>query len=223
MPNVTLDQLVVFDATGWRRKAVSDPSVAVWNPPEGGGVGLYYQAQPPDIPLAETRAELRRLERLALRGQGTGLIEHNVVFAGGGTAVHRITKMATDPTIQLARSGMTYVASLTFPFQRMSLEVRIQARESGPTGTREAAVLTRAMRDGRVTPAPPGGVIGGWFPIPADGLGPLDATLAESVEFDEEFPKHPLSRVRTLLRRVESTVHLDPILKSEVPFPLPSA
>jgi hypothetical protein len=42
--------------------------------------------------------------------------------------------------------------------------------------------------------------------------------LSESEEFDQMFPKHPLSRVRKYLKHIEETIKIDESLLKEPKF-----
>ena len=216
-----LADLVRLDTTGWDARQPREDRLA-WNLPEGGTIGLFIFTMPPQIPRVESVAEMRRLEREALNAEGTGLVEYYVEqLACGARALRSITKAASDPGIPLERSGLTYTGWITVPFERLSIVVKAQAREIGPTGVRESMVLNRALQEQRVTIVDAENVEG-WVPLPADGLGPLDASLADLPGFDEEFPGHPLTKVRAALARVEETLKIAESIMREAPFPLPT-
>ncbi len=219
---VRLDQLVRFDVAGWHLKPSDDPSVAIWMPPDGNGVGIYYFAMPPDLVVAATLVELAAAECEGLHPNGSGLVEIAVVGLRNSVALRKIIKTATDPTIALARSGLTYIASLTIPFRGFSFVIKTQAREVGPTSTRESAVLARELAAQRVRAAGPGN-LEGWIVAPEPGMPQLDANVSELAPHDELFPNHPLTKVRALIDHVQASLVLDDVVAGQPQFPLPRA
>jgi hypothetical protein len=104
---------------------------------------------------------------------------------------------------------MTYIGSMTLPFERCSYVVKVQCEERGPTGLREAVLLDRALRDGRVHLSEQG------IPQFDEGWTP------DAVEHDEAFPKHPVSRARRHLSVLEQALRVDERLQRLARFALP--
>jgi hypothetical protein len=154
--------------------------------------------------------ELLAHERSELHEMGGGLLEYEVAkFAD----VHCIRSVVKVPSPGGSPRGLTYLASLTIPFQQRSFVIKAQCSESGVSGTREAVVMDRAMAEGTVKPD--GDQLLGW------ALGPHDANLSEDPSLDTEFRKHPLSRARAGLRQATASLMLSPQLVEESAFPLP--
>lgn len=121
--------------------------------------------------------------------------------AGQCPAVRMIFKAPQQPT------GMTYVGSITLPFRDFSFVIKVQCPERGWTGSREAMLLARRMAQGAV-PVSEGRIeLPGWDP--------------DAEDFDAEFPGHPVSRARRVLRRVAESLAIDPPVAGLPGFRLP--
>ncbi len=188
--------------------------------PDGGGVGLYHFAEPPPLPVVEQFDQLRRAELESLHGNGEALVEYDVVALGSVRSLRSITKQPTDPNLPLARSGLTYVGTLTLPFEQRSFVIRVRAREVGPAGVREATIMTRGFAQGRIQRTDDG-QIQGWIPPPPPGSTLLDANVSEHPALDKEFPAHPLTRVRVALAQITQTLMISQAVLREPAFPLP--
>jgi hypothetical protein len=67
--------------------------------------------------------------------------------------------------------------------------------------------------------------IHGWSQDPYDPAinAPLMRNLAENEHYDAQFPHHPLSRLRSVLRQLQPSLRLAPELKELPPFVYPPA
>jgi hypothetical protein len=209
----TIDS-VTFDATGMTALGSenADPTVRGWQASDGDQITLNFFARRPNLPadldrLDDLRAGFRRI----LAKQGLALIELETVVINGCRAVWLIVKAPQKP------HGMTYIGSLTFPFRNFSFVLKAVCVEHGTTGMREAVVLERflAERDERVESGGVDNALDGWQRDPFDPSyqAPLMRNLAEDEQYDAQFPKHPLSRVRRFLRSLYSTVLISDELK----------
>ena len=97
--------------------------------------------------------------------------------------------------------GRTYLGSLTLPFRDFSYVVKVQYREWGMTGAREAAVLSqRAELEDWFE---------GWIVDPSDPTPRhLARNLSEGPQYDSLFPNHPLSRVRNSLDALQASMRI---------------
>jgi hypothetical protein len=103
---------------------------------------------------------------------------------------------------------MMYQAAVTVPFRDFSFVVKIQCPENGTTGMREAILLEKRMRAGEKPNAGnPGEPFVGWNP--------------DALEHDSAFPAHPISRLRRLLKEIESTAALAEEIRELPKFRLP--
>ena len=182
----------------------SQDKVKVWRTPDGDGLGIYAFALPPDLPHGCSRIEdFRMFYEETFEDSGAKMVEVKRVVAGSVPALWVITKMPQEP------SGMTYVGSVTIPFKEFSFVLKVQCPEHGMTGAREAMLMDRLLREGKMEIDDDGKLGGDWNP--------------DADEYDAEFPTHPVSRVRRSLARVLEAVTLAPEVRAAAPFPLPSA
>jgi len=150
------------------------------------------------------------------------MIEVDTPQVDGCLTVRTIFKSGQQP------HGMTYIGSITLPFRDVSYVLKVQCRETGITGMREAVVLDRMMASGQVTVGRGSEdqlQIHGWSQDPYDPAinAPLMRNLAENEHYDAQFPHHPLSRLRSVLRQLQPSLRLAPELKEVPPFVYPPA
>jgi len=209
--------LITFDETGFRKEG-DRPDLRVWRSDYGDGMGLYYFAIPPNIPVPLDQIDaLRASIRSMLTAAGGAIIELEVVDVNGVPSIRQIIKKPQQPT------GMTYVGSFTFPFRDRSLVLKIQCEERGVTGMREAVVLDQLLGNGSVTISD--GKVEGWSADPYDASIqlPLMRNLAEDSGYDAQFPDHPLSRARRAMTQLQTSLRLHDALRDLPPFDGPSA
>jgi hypothetical protein len=188
------------------RQVSSAPGAAaprtVWMSPEGDGVSLNYFPKPPDLPAnLPSVPALGQFYQRMLRNSPTKLVSVWMPRVAGCPAVELVFKAPQQP------AGLTYVGTLTLPFRDFSFVLKVQCEERGTTGTREAVLFDKLMKSGEITFDPPN---------PPANFHPDDP------RYDAEFPGHPLSRLRKLLRHIESTAMLDEATRAEPGFPLPA-
>jgi hypothetical protein len=189
---------VVFDTADYQDVGVQD-GTHVWHTPQGDGVGLFFFQLPPDLPKnARSEDELRQAFSTSLADDK--LVELRLLAVDGQRSVQTIIKAPQQP------SGMTYVGSIIIPFRDFSFVLKSQCQEGGMTGMREAILLSKMLAKGDVVRDDAG------FPV---RFSPDDP------EYDAQFPKHPLSRLRSTLQRFEQTVRLNESVKKLPPFELP--
>jgi hypothetical protein len=208
---------VQCDTTGF--SAIAAPEGALgWRTADGDGIGLFFFGRPPDIGAAVSDIDgVRRSCRGRVYGAGLGIIEIEGASVDGCCALRTIYKQPQVP------HGMTYIASLTFPFRDFSYVLKAQCREQGNTGVRDSAVLAELLAKGLVRPVRSDGEmfhLSGWMRDPYDPEidAPLMRNASESEAYDSRFPEHPLSRARRLLRHLEATTVLAPDVRSAAAF-----
>lgn len=116
--------------------------------------------------------------------------------------------------------AMYYVGILWIPFKDCRYQINIEAVETGTTGVREAAVM---MIEGDKWPLPsmdvePTVVADGESMFETMRSAPLRELLSDKPDYDQMFPEHPLSLVRSRLAKVAATVSGDADLVSLKPF-----
>ena len=161
---------------------------------------LHFFDLKPDIPTLENVDSLRTFYRNKLIESKGGLIEVERIHIRELPVIKSIFKIPQEP------NGITYLASLTIPFKRCSFVVKIQAPELGTTGVRDTIIADKLLGEGKVEIA--NGSIKNW------SLDPYDTSyvrgrlmnISERVFYDKDFPNHPLSMVRTLLKQIEKDI-----------------
>ena len=192
---------VSFDTTDLRFDR-TEAGRKVWVTPGGDGVSLYFFDKPPDLPAGLTSPEQSGdFYRPMLRASPAKLVEVGTTAVSACPAVRLIIKAPQQP------HGMTYVGSLTVPFRDFSFVLKAQCQEHETAGVREAVLFDRLLASGRVALNEAGQVSGQWNP--------------DDAQYDAEFPKHPLSRLRALLKRMETTCTVDAETLTQPRFPLP--
>jgi hypothetical protein len=198
-PPGSLDS-VTFDACRYEFRGDRD-GARVWFLPEGGGVGLYFFPRRPDLPTVESTEQLREFYAAQMGGR-LPVVECRVLPLDGVPSIWLIAKSLDEHT-----RGAVYFGSLTIPFQDFSFVIKIQCREQGVTGMREALLVDEALRKGT------GRVEGDRF-VPV-------GWSSDDEQFDDILPQHPLSRVRRELRRIASSVQIVPTVRNAARFGLP--
>ncbi len=178
-------------------------NVRVWRTEEGDAVGMYHFDSPPDLPRSQPTIE-DFLNAYASRAQSEGVevVELDICLAAGQQTLKTIIKAPQEP------SGLTYVGALTLPFRDHSFVIKIQCEEWGMTGTREAFVLDFALAAEQVSIADDGAIEGQWN--------------ADDTCYDDQFPDHPLSRVRRWLPRIQDSLSLSEIPNELAEFDWPA-
>ena len=153
-----------------------------WLNDAGEPLSLHFFDRPPDLPAPPDHGEIltRWFRQLALK-PGLGLIELAPVRIDLVPSIRLVLKGVLDDA---TGSGCTYLGSLTLPFRDFSYVVKVQYREWGTTGVREAAVMSQ--RAGLQDWAE------GWLVDPSDPAPPhLARNLSEEPQYDSLFPNHP--------------------------------
>jgi hypothetical protein len=193
----SLDDLHI-DVTGWTPESAED-AVRTWHRDSGDVLSTHFFALVPDVPapLENIRA-IRAAYREMLAEVGAAMVSVDVVDVARTRALQVILKAPQQP------SGMTYVGSLTLPFAEFSFVIKAQSFEVGMTGLRDAMVFAKSgihVVDG---------VAHGWMQDPYDPAyrAPLLRNQADDERWDSDFPDHPLSRCRAILRSLRETTRL---------------
>lgn len=188
-----------FDTAGWTA-ARDDADVKAWRRETGDVLSAHFFDLAPDIsaPLEDLDG-IRAMYREMLTASGAALVSADVLDAAGVSAVQLVCKAPQKP------SGMTYIGSLTLPFAAFSFVLKVQSFEVGMTGLRDTIVFARSGI------AIEGGTAPGWAQDPYDPSyrAPLLRNLADDERWDEQFPDHPLSRARKIIRHLVETARLD--------------
>ena len=211
MPSI---DAISFDDSKWELEADRDDA-KVWHNEYGDGLGVYFFPMPPDIPAAPSEIDtLRDAYRRMATDSGSAIIEVDTVTLDGILGLKVIIKYPQDP------SGMTYLGTITLPFREFSYVFKIQCQEHGTTGVREAFIadlfLKEKLQKNRGSgDEKPSGLMDGWAQDPYDPSfrAPLLRNLADDERHDDQFPDHPLSRLRRQLSKLQTSLTVTPEVK----------
>ena len=197
--------LLEFDTSGYEYAGEDiDYPGRFWRSDKGILFGLQFFNERPDLPKPLDNEQLL-FDYYLQSGvpYGTGLIEVNYQEVNELDVVRVIGKK------QLENQRKAYLGSITIPFSSFYFIFHVHFAEYGVTGSREA--LFRFLYGGG-KPIPEED----WFVVKIEGLPPpLWKNQSENADFDEKIPKHSLSLVREILKRIESTIHVKGKLRTE--------
>jgi hypothetical protein len=202
-----------FDPLAWRLIRQS-PGEQQWHLPGGDSASLTLYEQAPDLPapLGDVDA-MRAFYREIVHQDGGGIVSADVVRLGDHDVVKLVLKFRDTPQSRAIRS----IGSIAFLFADCSFVFRVEGVEKGMLGLRESAAFTDFRRSlGRTVAVP----MAEWARSPYDPelQSPLPRNKSDDEHWDEQFPDHPLSRVRRNLAHFEKTLELDAAMKDLAPF-----
>ncbi|UCA61961.1 hypothetical protein KB553_10690 [Chryseobacterium rhizoplanae] len=197
---------VTIPDQGWTKVSEDDEAIRWVNPQQSALIVLHFFDKEPDLPTAKDLDYLKKFYRNIAAASNGGVIETDIINLHNIPCVKNIIKIPQQET------GMAYIASITIPFENCSYVVKIQADEIGITGMRDALILDRLHKAGEVEIEEEN--IKNWFEDPYDPdfrQGTL-MNQSELEKYDPEFPEHPLSVARSLIRSTAETI----IFKKEI-------
>lgn len=176
----------------------------------GDYLSLHYFPVVPDIDADLTDSDSLRAfyRRITARINGA-MLEVDAAQLAGLPAVCALLKLKVE-------SGeLAFVGSYTLPFADCSYVIKVESKEAGPTGMREAAVLAQ------MSPELSGdGKVAGWEqdPYAPDHKSAFMCNKSDDPQYDHLFPEHPLSKVRRYLAQLQDDIALDASLHALAPF-----
>ena len=121
-----------------------------------------------------------------------------------------ILKMKTDKL-----TGFRFLGSIIICYRDFFYAINIQAEEQGITGMRESVMMIAKKIPADFT---------GWFVHPYGNKfnenTQVKYNLSDAVEYDEKFPKHPLTRVRNTINSIVNSISFSDDLKYAEVYPL---
>lgn len=224
MNDVNLDDLqFTLDMTPAFFKMKQEPdmrrSARVW---PGDAIDVFdstlyrYPDAPSDEPHGEDKLdEIRRYWSRQFDGHDSiAVIEVDIFTTDQFELIQLILKQQTDG------EGIHYIGQLSLALKGHSVILKIESREApstpdSPHGMRDATVLAGLVSKGQLEFKPGAGEIKGWtqHPYLPERTSGFLRNLADSEEYDEAFPEHPLTRVRAVLRHLRSNLKVNPRLK----------
>jgi len=206
---MTTIKSVNFDPSiikGWTKDAEDAQGIAWMDDPADTNYLLLKQFFDHHCGLPiDDLAALRDSIRVYANERGGGLISCDLLEEKGVPLIRIVEKMPMQPH-GMAYEGTLYVAGkdTTFIFRTVCLE-------RGTTGARDNSVLAICFSQGVVQFDPKTKSMAGWTRDPYDpgGVYPSMPNLSEDERYDSQFPDHPLSRCRRLLRKLETSLQFD--------------
>lgn len=203
---------VTIPDQGWIKVSEDKEAIRWMNPQQSALIVLHFFDKEPDLPTAQDLDYLKRFYRNIAASSNGGIIETEIIN------IHAIPCVKTIVKIPQQETGMAYIASITIPFKDCSYVVKIQADEIGITGMRDALILDRLMKTGEVEADED--AIKNWVEDPYDPEFKQGTLMnkSEQEKYDHEFPEHPLSIARSLIRSIAATIIFKSDIKELSPF-----
>lgn len=206
---------VVINSTGWfLDKTKSKPECSTWQDNDQDTITLSVAAALVDTKIANVEA-VREYCRQVAEDHGAGLVEAGVILNQSGPALQMIYK-------NLDGQAFTFTGLQMIVLPTATLTWSVVARERGTTGIREALVTDSLFAQGRLTVE---GYEESWACDPYEPRykGVDRSTLrymSDNASYDTQFPEHPLSKVRQVLRELSRESDLTKIVPN---LPVPPA
>jgi hypothetical protein len=195
---------IVFDTKNLTLQS-DDGGERVWVSGAGDVVTLYYLTKRQSLrAVPEELDSIRAASRQQAARYGGAIVEVDLCVLNGAAAVREILKMPQNPT------GMGYFGSFSIPLADCGYLLSVAGREKGVTGMRDTAIFAKLMQSGEIAFGEEGDSPKNWMGDPYDAsiVGVPARNRADDEAYDSQFPDHPLSRVRALLRQIESSLRI---------------
>ncbi len=184
---------------GWSEGAPAK-GLRVWRDWDGDVLSLATPAEGLGLPHG-SEAQVRHWCRELAQERGAGLIEAH----GIGPSARLIYKRLQIP-------AYVYTGMFITAVQEFTLVWTIVAGEHGTTGVREAVVTASLMNAGKLTLD---GYRRSWAQDPYEpAYQGVDRSvlrfMSDDESYDEQFPHHPLSKVRRALAALPAPMQFDP-------------
>ena len=189
---------------GWNEGA-PDKDLRIWRDSDGDVLSLAVRARI-DYPRGSDEMEQRRWCRELAEGRGGGLIEMHGMASGSGSSARLIYKRR-----QVQTTGYAYTGMFITPVEMGFFIWTIVAGERGTSGLREAIVTASLLKTGKLTLEDYEWC---WAQDPYEpayhGVDRIVLRfMSDDETYDEQFPWHPLSKVRHVLALLPSAVQFD--------------
>ena len=198
------NQRIRLTLPGWNEGA-PDKDLRIWRDPHGDVLSLAVRARI-DYPLGSDEMEQRRRCRELAERRGAGLIEMHGMASGTDSSASLIYKRK-----QVQTTGYAYTGMLITSVERGVFIWTIVAVERGTSGLREAIVTGNLLKTGKLTIEDYKRC---WAQDPYEpayhGVDRIVLRfMSDDETYDEQFPWHPLSRVRHVLAVLPSAWRFD--------------
>ncbi len=203
---------VSFDTSGWRVEEETEYEIC-WVNDRPEVLFFYFFPIQPDLPCEITQIDrIRSFYREAVSEAGGGLVsveQYNLPVRGKNVGyLKTILKLPEEPV------GISYVGSLTLPYEDFSFVIKAQCFEAGLTGLRDNVIGAKLRSSGLAED----GLV--WAQDPYDPTfdGPVLRNLSEDEKFDVDFPDHPLTRTREILAGAVRSLQISDAVLNSIPF-----
>lgn len=193
-----------FDTAGMEN--VAD---LTWRDGSGDVMQIVPVTQVPDLPApVHDLAAMGRGLALAYAPQGGALVECRAAELDGLPAVRQILKMKFPGQAH----GFVFTGVLIAPKATGAVIFKAQCPEYDTTGIRESMVMMQVGPEAFFVPSP-------FAPdVDLAAMGALPSNVADRPEYDQQFPQHPLSRLRRMLAHIEATARISDAFWRLPPF-----
>lgn len=199
---------ITFPTYGWEIKK-NDEFFRQWiNAEQTVALSINYFDSKPDLPYLNEIDVVREFYRKELSAHKGGLIEVNTKEIESYKTIKTLFKISQEPT------GISYLASLTFPFKNHSFVIKIQALEFGMTSKRETETTNYLLKNKELTPSGDSYLEWERDPYKSDFKEGLLMNLSEQKKYDSVYANHALSKARQLLNEIENNLKFDEELKN---------
>jgi ABC-type multidrug transport system fused ATPase/permease subunit len=175
-----------------------------WVNKDGDILGLYYSASAIDSPeISSSVDDIRNFYRKKAASMNGAIIEVDKEQIGPSGAIKAIIKVPQE------NAGVSYLGYLIIPVQGSYYFFKMTCKEEGTTGLRESNIMDQLERDGQIKISNDGSVKG-WSqdPYDASNKSALMRNLSEDEQYDKDFPRHPLSRLRACLKQIIESIKI---------------
>ena len=166
---------------------------------EGDLVEIGFCPDPTPCPYRlDQLKELEAMSAQSFERSGNTQVSFAVKEYGGVTCLESVLEARQKPY------GVRCTGSLVVPRKRFTYFINIYAPERGTTGLRDAIIFDRVCDEI------------GWDAA-KEQAGSLEWEGYKE-KYDEEFPNHPLSRVRKFLKLLAASIEFDDAIVQSEPF-----
>ncbi|WP_428304615.1 hypothetical protein [Lacipirellula sp.] len=202
---------VSVQLSGWEL-VERNASIEAYQHENGDLFTINFFDLPPDIGASLADVDgVRDFYRQMLVSNHLAMLECEIESLDGLPTVYVLAKAPLQPT------GFAFIASQIIPRQDCSVVLKYQAVEEGVTGMRESIVMSQLMQPEQGSFADQ---LSSWCADPYDPSlkYPVMRNRADSPEFDEKFPDHPLSRARAFMNQLPARVTIFKSLRKAPEF-----
>jgi len=158
---------------------------------------------------------VREHYRDSFAAAGIGILQCDLSETNGHKSVKTIGK------INESGEPAGYIGSLAIPLSDRSFVFNLFSQEIGITGVRETEVWVKLKLDGhKFEVDTESGKMIGWTQDPyfPDYDGPCLRNLSDSEEYDDQFPDHPLTKVRKRINELPRYILMDEMREDRKPW-----